>query len=353
MDSLWRNIRSIVEDEIRGETECFIIYPFSDVGHLVKEILELDYGKKPIIVDDILSKYNENIITTEMLKKLNPRNSVVLLSVGNPIGVPFFTETIERIGIRCCDVREPRYVLNCPEKGDRFKKLKKLWNVKSVRGGQKFIRVGRNNDGGYIMYEDFSRIKTAYSFGINKDVSWEKSMAGYGIKCYMYDHTINELPEENELFSWQKKGIGGIDEPEKLLFSLETLLKENGDLNNKELILKMDVEGAEWDFLKNTSSELLDNFMQIVFELHRVTLLSEEYIIPMIEKLSMTHTPVWLHANNFAKGEKAAGITLSPSMEVLYLSNRCYEFGEGAVRFPWILDMPNNPKIPEIILGEF
>lgn len=33
------------------------------------------------------------------------------------------------------------------------------------------IRVGRNNDGGYVMVDDFDGIEAAYSIGINDDVS--------------------------------------------------------------------------------------------------------------------------------------------------------------------------------------
>ena len=43
----------------------------------------------------------------------------------------------------------------------------------------KFVRVGKDNDGGYIMFDDFDDVKVAYSAGINNDVSWDKDMVTF------------------------------------------------------------------------------------------------------------------------------------------------------------------------------
>ena len=61
--------------------------------------------------------------------------------------------------------------------------------------GVGYVRVGGDNDGGYVMLDDFKRkIEAAYSFGIGSDVSWDEAMACRGIDVFMYDHTIEELP---------------------------------------------------------------------------------------------------------------------------------------------------------------
>lgn len=350
MNELFRNIRAIIEDEIRLGTKNFIIYPFSDVGHLVKEILELDYGRKPMVVDNLLSKYNSSIYSTDIFSKVEP-DSVVLLSVGNLEGQPYFMRILDAAGVRYQNVHEILRTLHIPEKEAWFRELAHLLAVREVSGRYKFLRVGRDNDGGYILLDDFYDVQGVYSFGISGDVSFEKDMARRGIDCFMYDHTIDRLPEENKFFHWQKKGIAGVDKPEEKLFALETLMKENGDVGGRNLILKMDVEGAEWEFLEHTSSELLAGFRQIAFELHDVTDMSNDKVMPMLRKLSETHTPVWLHANNYCSAEVAGGIVFASSMEVLYLNNACYEFTMGDVEFPWALDMPNAPEVSEIVLG--
>ena len=76
------------------------------------------------------------------------------------------------------------------------KKLLKLlpfFVTKSVLGGE-LIRLGRKNDGGYVMLNEFDEKMEAYSFGINDDISWDLDIANRGLNCWMYDHTIQRLP---------------------------------------------------------------------------------------------------------------------------------------------------------------
>lgn len=72
-------------------------------------------------------------------------------------------------------------------------------------------------------------------------------MADRGIDVYMYDHTINSLPYNNTKFHWKKIGITGKNKNNKMLKSLENLIIENGHSSEENMILKMDVEGAEWE----------------------------------------------------------------------------------------------------------
>ena len=63
-------------------------------------------------------------------------------------------------------------------------------------GGMELKRIGGQKtkngaDGGYLMYLPMSENKTAYSIGINDDVSWDDAAADMGYEVFMYDHTIN------------------------------------------------------------------------------------------------------------------------------------------------------------------
>ena len=73
-----------------------------------------------------------------------------------------------------------------------FKLIERL-SCKSVANGE-YIRIGRRNDGGYVMLNEFDGKIAAYSFGICDDVSWDSDIASRNIPCYMYDHTIEALP---------------------------------------------------------------------------------------------------------------------------------------------------------------
>lgn len=87
----------------------------------------------------------------------------------------------------------------------------------------------------------------------------------------MYDHTINSLPPNYtnySKFNWQKIGIAEIDKMKNNLKTLPTLLKENGNSKEKNMILKLDVENSEWKSLLNIPSHILKQFKYIILEYH-------------------------------------------------------------------------------------
>ena len=75
--------------------------------------------------------------------------------------------------------------------------------------GKKKVLFGVYGDGGYVLLDDLTDIKVAYSFGISNIVSFDKALADKGIDIYMYDHTIRGLPYNNPKFHWKKIGLAG------------------------------------------------------------------------------------------------------------------------------------------------
>ena len=130
--------------------------------------------------------------------------------------------------------------------------------------GHKKIRLGRKADGGYILLDDFNNIKIAYSFGINREISFDKELADRNIDVYMYDHTIKSLPFENQRFHWKKIGLSGANINNTNLKTLPELLKENGHYKEKDMILKFDIESNEWPVFENLPINILNQFKYIV-----------------------------------------------------------------------------------------
>ena len=126
------------------------------------------------------------------------------------------------------------------------KKLYKMLCPRDVNGKKKIL-VGNFGDGGYVLFDDFEDIKIAYSFGINKEISFDKYLANKGINVYMYDHTIDSIPSNDTKLHWKKIGLGTKNSNKKNLKSLEELLLDNGHINEKNMILKIDIEHNEWD----------------------------------------------------------------------------------------------------------
>ena len=110
---------------------------------------------------------------------------------------------------------------------------------------------------------------------ISNIISFDKDLADRGIDIFMYDHTIDKLPFNHSKFHWKKIGLTSEFKKYENMKTLYELLKENGHLNEKNMILKIDIESNEWDILNEIQDNILNQFKYIVLELHFIK--EEEY----------------------------------------------------------------------------
>lgn len=237
--------------------------------------------------------------------------------------------------------------LNYPNKKEEYKgkwvtycrEVRRLLHIYGV-DDYPLVRVGGKHDGGYIMLDDFEKTQFAYSFGISDDISWDEDIAGHGIHVFMYDHTIEDLPVQNEQFHFFKKGIAETDKPDEQLYSLKTFICKNNHEKEKNIILKMDVEGAEWDVFEAMEPDILKKFDQIVLELHSITIMDEApKIRKVLKKLNMTHAVVHVHGNNYASALSDGKGIMPDSLEVTYANRAVYRVKEiDNVDLPIMID---------------
>ncbi len=234
--------------------------------------------------------------------------------------------------------------------------LLRLLRPHRVEGVPK-TRVGRLFDGGYVMLDSFEDVGAAYSLGINDDVSWDLDMAARGIPVFQFDHTIERLPREHELFRWERTGIAHQADPGRSLDTLPSLMARNGHDGARDLVLKCDIEGYEWDVLAFTPSRILGQFRQIVLELHDLQNLREMAFANLahraVRNLLLTHRVVHVHGNNFARWAVVGGV---PVPRVIELSFARLDHGAFIVSdevFPTALDMPCHSKEADLYLGRF
>lgn len=227
--------------------------------------------------------------------------------------------------------------------------------IKSIVGFKK-IRLGRNADGGYIMVDNLDDIDTAYSLGIFDDVSWDLEMANRDIPVIQYDCSIDRPPVEHRHFTFYKKRIAGVRSPDLGLESIEGIVDSHKH-HGKKLILKMDIEGSEWDVLDAIHENTLKLFDQVLLEVHDFRRIPEyefrERAIRVFKKLNLSHTPVHVHANNIARVVKLVDFYFSDALELTYVRTDNYSFTECNEVFPGPLDRPNNSNLPDIFLGNF
>ncbi len=249
--------------------------------------------------------------------------------------------------------------LKTSDKYRRFHQLIGLLSPMDIRKAN-YRRVGRDYDGGYVMLDDFSasNVDAAYSFGISDDVSWDESMADLGIDIYMYDHTISALPKNHPRFHFTRKGVTG-HLASSDLETLSTLIMQNGHQDSDKLLLKMDIEGNEWDVFDETPSEIINQFSQITIELHG--LIPDPYrgeigkIISVLDKINQTHQSVHVHANGSCEVDWLGDTALPSLLEVTYIRRSSYQdrFIPNKRTFPTEIDQPTQEWLPEVPLGTF
>lgn len=198
------------------------------------------------------------------------------------------------------------------------------------------------------MLDDFRRVGIAYSFGISGDVSWDRDMAERGYDIFMYDPTIANLPEERLEFHFFRKGIAGAASGE--YDTLEHFIQQNHHEAVRHMILKMDVEGAEWDALLTCPEEVLQSFDQIVMEFHGMTFAKDaEKRLATLRKLARTHIPIHVHANNCGDEYIIDGRWYTEAWEVTYALRTGHSFVPGGALYT-DLDAPNSLEYPEVCL---
>lgn len=218
--------------------------------------------------------------------------------------------------------------------------------------GKEMVRVGNPHDGGYMMLDDFSMGNIAYSFGINNDVSWDSAMVSKGYKVYMYDHTIDALPYEDTNFFFFRKGIADRINHSPELDSLDHYIVVNRHQGIDHMILKMDVEGAEWGALQMISSSILQQFDQIVLEVHGLCDLPNlPSKIRELRHVNQTHQLIHIHPNNYAKVLWINHKPFPDTLELTYVNKNNRKFISSDSVFPISSDAPCLENYPEIELG--
>lgn len=240
-----------------------------------------------------------------------------------------------------------------PEQLEILRTLSTLW-PRNVTCGK--VRTGGPNDGGYVMANDFDGISICYSIGVGPQVIWDHEMADRGMEIHQYDHTVESAPSNHPSFHFNKVGIAAhLDDPE--LITLEKMLENNGHGAKENMLLKIDVEGAEWEVFDGMRSSTLSKFNQIVVEYHGFEFLGQESFRSRAERvfrnIAHSHCCIHIHGNNYAGFSVVAGIPVPNVIEVTYALKEKFKFMESTDVFPTHLDDPCRPGIPDMFLGDF
>jgi hypothetical protein len=219
------------------------------------------------------------------------------------------------------------------------------------------VRLGRANDGGYVMIDDLAGLDAAYSIGINDDISWDADLSARGVRIFQYDHTIDGVPEVLPNSQWRKIGLDDRTNPDRNMQSLPDMLAENGHSASRDLILKCDIEGAELWVIPKLPAGILSQFRQIVIEMHCFEAMNQpsfmEQIRDTVTSLTEFHNVVHVHGNNCVPLSVIGGVVIPNVFELTLLRKDRAEFTPSSLSFPTPMDQPCNRDRSDYYLGRF
>ena len=210
-------------------------------------------------------------------------------------------------------------------------------------------RFGNAHDGGYLLCENLLPIvRSAYSYGIEGRDEWGCAIAGrLGVPVHQYDCFVTARPAcpgARFLFNEECVGRTVVDAEGRRYDTLQRHIARNGD-EYAQLVVKMDVEGAEWDALGSAPDSVLANISQLVVEFHEV---DEVRFVRTIEKLNEMFVIAHVHFNNFTCHP---GVRPFPAwaFEVLFVNRQLTIHApvQHPLALPHLLDSPNDPSLPD------
>jgi len=207
-------------------------------------------------------------------------------------------------------------------------------------------RFGSAHDGGYLMCGNLvGQAQSAYSYGIGRaddwgcDVSRASHVAVHQYDCF--DPSRPTCPGGTFIFHDECIGAAGSRTDGRVFRSMAKHIARNGD-RGKHLLVKVDVEGAEWESLAATPDDVLTTVDQLVVEFHNPT--RREHL-RLIEKLKKTFYVANVHFNNFGCS-KAAPPLPSHLVEILFVNKRLAAV-DPAPFTPSPLDARNVPSLED------
>jgi hypothetical protein len=167
------------------------------------------------------------------------------------------------------------------------------------------VRIGGEWDGAYLVPDDLQGVAACFSPGVNNWKMFEDELANdHGITCHMCDRSSDveafatPLIEGRQTFLKKWLDVDGAADSISLADWVHTRAPGTADL-----LLQMDIEGAEYRNLLGTPDAVLHRFRIVILELHGLEAAVEaarfeERLGPLLRKLDRHFICVHAHPNN-------------------------------------------------------
>lgn len=218
--------------------------------------------------------------------------------------------------------------------------------LQPVGSPRPLIRIGSDTDGGYLVPDDFDGVEACFSPGVAESAHFELELAGKGIRSFLADYSVDQVPIKHQLFDFEKLFLGTSTDRKKFI-RLDDWI-EDKFAGSGDLVLQMDIEGAEWPILADVTADVLRRFRLIVIEIHNLDAVltntsSLQFAEAIFMKIRSGFSPVHIHPNNAGGELNYMGVQIPRILEVTFLRNDRFLHTDGAqkVQIPHPLDVKN------------
>ena len=208
--------------------------------------------------------------------------------------------------------------------------LLELLRIESNAILQHKIRLGSENEGGYILIDNIKHMTKLYSF-------YDTFPSVYPFEKHFVNYT-------NSIAHFYNTKL------------LAECLFENNDLGkNYNMVLKINMENMS--FLLNLPDDILNQFEQVIVVLYS-TVTDSSYKVQVLNKLKHLFHIVHVHANNNYPLHNDCYMNIPDTLELTYIRKNSYTlYNTSAIKdtpslpfFPSNFDSPSNPLKPDIYL---
>lgn len=193
------------------------------------------------------------------------------------------------------------------------------------------IRLGDDGDGGYLIPNDLDGINHCFSAGVGHTCEFEKQLLEkFNIMSTMIDPIINKNLKINNKIKFIKKKVSGFEGDDTV--SINNFINKSG-----EYILKIDIEGEEYENLIAISQDKLSKARILIIEFHHLRELRSNFFYNLfnkiINKILQNFVVCHTHINNGGKVKYLNSIKVPDIIEMTFinkrrLNNQIKEFAE-------------------------
>jgi hypothetical protein len=247
--------------------------------------------------------------------------------------------------------RDKMYVAKATRQADVLEFLQKLAPVTT---GIPLERLGPAGDGGYLVPLDFDGISACVSPGVSLECGFDIAVAQKDIDVYMADASVDGPSQSHSRFHFSKKFLDTATSDSTI--TLEDFCKSIPNYaSGLDLMLQMDIEGAEYRILLSTPEDVIRRFRIMIIEFHNLESMLSSFSFQLIRatfsRLLEHFHIVHIHPNNAGRVVRRGKLHIPALLEFTFLrKDRALTLLKQPMQFPHPLDFDNMPGKPSIVL---